>query len=103
MKYRIRQARERLGITQQQLAKLAKLNPMAVSHFECGRCLPSCKNLAALAVALCVSADWLLGIGDARKFVFPAASKVPIRQASWPRTQRISLRPGPEFQSRGKP
>jgi hypothetical protein len=63
-----------------------------VSHFECGRQLPSCKNLAALAVALRVSADWLLGLENRRKFVLQSGGKQAAGQLSWPRTQRVSLR-----------
>lgn len=77
---RIREARQRLELTQKQLGELARLSDMAVCHFECGRRLPSAKNLAALAVALRVSADWLLGLESARKLVqWPKAQRRPWR------------------------
>lgn len=47
-------------MTQAELGKRARLLGQAVSHFECGRRLPSADNLRALCLALDVSADYLL-------------------------------------------
>lgn len=59
---RLRECREAAGWTQDDVAKLTKLKPTAVSHFECGRRTPHVENLRILCIALSVSADDLLGL-----------------------------------------
>jgi len=59
--HRIRTRRTRLGITQTQLAKAAKLTPAAISQFESGARKPSFDALSKLATALKVTTDYLLG------------------------------------------
>ena len=59
---RLREAREHSGLTHDELSAAAGLHITAISHFECGRRLPSFHNLIALARALNVSADELLGL-----------------------------------------
>lgn len=54
-------ARERRGLSQTEVAKLAKLQPAAIGHFERDRRKPSFANVRALARALNVSSDFLLG------------------------------------------
>lgn len=61
---RLRSARELRELSQAQLAKAAKLQPSAVSHFETGTRKPSLANIRRLADALDVSADYLLGRSD---------------------------------------
>jgi transcriptional regulator with XRE-family HTH domain len=58
---RIRSRRLKLGITQTQLAKAAKLTPAAISQFESGARKPSFDALSKLATALKVTTDYLLG------------------------------------------
>ena len=58
---RLRQRREARELTQSELAKEANLQPSAIAHFEAGRRKPSFDNIHALAKALKVSADFLLG------------------------------------------
>lgn len=62
---RLRQAREMRGLSQSELAKRAKLDPSAVSHFETGGRKPSFANLRRLADALDVTTDYLLGRTEA--------------------------------------
>ncbi len=57
----MRQVRTDKGMSQADLAQRAGLQPSAVSHFESGRRAPSFDNLRALADALGVSTDHLLG------------------------------------------
>jgi transcriptional regulator with XRE-family HTH domain len=59
---RIREARERNGWTQQQVAGWAGLTPAQLSRYEAGTEAPGAKNLARLANGLRVTADWLLGL-----------------------------------------
>ena|ERR1043165_9054507 len=58
---RLRKTREGKGLSQAELAEKSGLQPSAVSHFEAGRRSPSFDNLRALADALAVSTDHLLG------------------------------------------
>lgn len=61
---RLREARDLRGLSQAQLAAKAKLPPASVSHFESGPRKPSFENLKALASALDVTTDYLLGRSD---------------------------------------
>lgn len=58
---RLKEARESRGLNQTELAKKAFLQPAAIGHFESNRRKPSFANIRALAKALDVSADYLLG------------------------------------------
>ena len=59
---RIKNRRMKLGITQTQLAKSARLTPAAISQFESGLRKPSFDALSKLATALKVTTDYLLGM-----------------------------------------
>ncbi len=59
---RIKNRRMKLGITQTELAKSAKLTPAAISQFESGSRKPSFDALSKLATALKVTTDYLLGM-----------------------------------------
>ena len=58
----LKNARELMGLTQEEAAKRAGLKGSAWSHFETGKRSPNLKNLRALCLALGVSSDRLLGI-----------------------------------------
>lgn len=58
---RLRQARDHRQLSQSELARLAGMQPSAIAHFEAERRKPSFDNVRALAKALKVSADYLLG------------------------------------------
>jgi transcriptional regulator with XRE-family HTH domain len=58
---RLRQAREGAGLTQEALARLAKIAQSDVSLMERGQMEPGLRRLTRLADALGVSTDWLLG------------------------------------------
>jgi len=61
-KYRLKIARKKRGMSQSVLAHVSDLQPSAISHFETGNRQPCLRNLAKLALALNVSADYLLGL-----------------------------------------
>lgn len=61
---RLRQAREKRGINQTELAAKAELQPSAIGHFEKNRRKPSFANIRILAKALNVTSDYLLGRTD---------------------------------------
>ena len=58
---RIKARRDKLGMTQTQLAKAAQLTPAAISQFESGARKPAFDTLSSLADALKVTTDYLLG------------------------------------------
>ncbi|MCQ0970104.1 helix-turn-helix domain-containing protein [Paracoccus sp. TK19116] len=58
---RLLAAREARQWNQSELARRSGLQPAAIGHFEHGRRKPSFANIRALARALDVSADFLLG------------------------------------------
>jgi transcriptional regulator with XRE-family HTH domain len=61
---RLVQARARRGLTQVEVQQRSGIAPTALSHMEHGHREPSLANLRALAQALDVSADYLLGLQD---------------------------------------
>lgn len=61
---RLRLAREAREFTQADLAVKAGLQPSAIGHFEKNRRKPSFANIRALAKALSVTSDYLLGRTD---------------------------------------
>jgi transcriptional regulator with XRE-family HTH domain len=63
-KQRLKAARVLRGLNQAELAARAGLPPASVSHFESGPRKPSFDNLKALASALNVTTDYLLGRSD---------------------------------------
>lgn len=65
---RLREARERQGLSQAQLADRAAMQPSAIAHFEADRRKPSFENVRRLATALGVSSDYLLGVQVAVAF-----------------------------------
>lgn len=58
---RLTAARDKRDMNQAELAKRAGLQPAAIGHFERGRRKPSFANVRALAKALNVNSDYLLG------------------------------------------
>lgn len=59
---RLKEARERQGLNQAQLAQRAEMQPSAIAHFEANRRKPSFENVRRLATALGISSDYLLGV-----------------------------------------
>ncbi len=58
---RLREARQRQGLNQAELAQRAEMQPSAIAHFEANRRRPSFENVRRLAKALDVSSDYLIG------------------------------------------
>ena len=67
---RLREARIKAGLTQQQLADKAGVPVTTLSRYENGRIEPEVGTCARLCRTLHVSADWLLGLAEeeAREF-----------------------------------
>jgi transcriptional regulator with XRE-family HTH domain len=57
----VRKQREKLGITQADLARMLHTDPSHVAHYESGRREPTFGNACLLAKALGVSMDYLAG------------------------------------------
>lgn len=58
---RLKEARERKGLSQQALAKIVKVSQASISWFESGDTIPSGNKIGLLADALGVSIDYLYG------------------------------------------
>lgn len=62
---RLKETRENFArMTQEELSKASGINVMQISHFECGRRLPSLKNYAALVKALHTNAEQMIGLNN---------------------------------------
>ena len=61
---RLRLAIEQNGMTIASAARAAGLSRTQVQLYATGRRVPTVQSAAALAAALCVSVDWLLGGSD---------------------------------------
>ncbi|MBS0225741.1 MAG: helix-turn-helix transcriptional regulator [Proteobacteria bacterium] len=61
---RLKEAREKRGLTQAGLSKEAGLPSTTISHFESGSRKPSFDNLRRLTKVLGVSTDYLMGLVD---------------------------------------
>ncbi len=59
---RIKAAREKTGITQEELAENVGISRAAVARYESGEIEPKIKNLVAIATRLNVTTDYLLGL-----------------------------------------
>ena len=66
---RLKRARNKAGMTQDELAKKAEMTQSKVSTYESpkNKSVPGLDAAAKLAVALGVSLDWLAGISDDEK------------------------------------
>jgi len=91
---RLKKARKSRDLSQSDLAKLSRLVPSSISHFESGRREPSLTNFKKLCVALECSADELLGIvpddyGEMRSKLVRSESKLKdiqriLNRLNWP-------------------
>lgn len=59
--HRIRALRDRLCLTQMEVAVRTRLHPSAISHFECGRREPTVSTMVLFADEFGVPLDWLAG------------------------------------------
>jgi transcriptional regulator with XRE-family HTH domain len=73
---RLRQERERKGLSQTDLANKSGLQPSAISHFETRKRSPSFENLKKLADALSVTIDYLMGRAEEPKGSSPKVDQL---------------------------
>jgi transcriptional regulator with XRE-family HTH domain len=64
LRLRLWQRRNELRMSQPTLGAVAGLDPSAISRYERGATEPRAESVRRLAIALGVSADWLLGLSD---------------------------------------
>lgn len=64
MYLRLKEARQRKGLLQNELAELIHVSRQAYSLYERGRRRPNWETMIAMAKALDVSTDYLLGLSD---------------------------------------
>jgi transcriptional regulator with XRE-family HTH domain len=69
-----REARNRAGLTQVEVATLVGITPMVYSRMERGKLMPSVPTLRRLSSALHISADALLGLAGQGAAPEPPAS-----------------------------
>jgi transcriptional regulator with XRE-family HTH domain len=94
---RIRAAREKLGITQQELGRLCGFGVNQISRYETGTREPSAIGLSKIAIALGVSMEYLIGLTDVPHGQFmPSDLNVyereiveTFRRESWPGVIRL--------------
>ncbi|HSP80196.1 MAG TPA: helix-turn-helix transcriptional regulator [Myxococcaceae bacterium] len=84
-----RAARERLGLTQAQVAKQVDLVPGVYGRIERGDMLPSVPSLRRICLALGLSADALLGLASSE--VSTTMEGVPAEAETRPELLRIVL------------
>lgn len=65
--YRLKQLREDLGITQDELAKLLNLTQSTIAYYENGRKMPTLENAMIIAKIFETSLDYLVGVSECRK------------------------------------
>ena len=83
---RIRQARERVGLSQFDLAMASRLRPETVSRYETGKNKPTVDALLSIAAALDVTTDFLLG-HEAPAIDRDASHRPPPAFEAWAVTQ----------------
>lgn len=62
--HRLATAMAERGIKQAELARKAKIDPSHINRYLSGKYEPKFKNVKALASALSVNIDWLIGLSD---------------------------------------
>lgn len=67
---RLKNRREQLGYTQDELAELILGTQKQIWMYESGRSLPSAEKLMRFAKVLETSVDWLLGLTDDTNAIF---------------------------------
>ncbi|TXH59002.1 MAG: XRE family transcriptional regulator [Desulfurellales bacterium] len=75
---RLTEARVLRGLSQEQLAKLANIQPASICNFEAGRRKPRSGNLLKLSSALHCSVDYLMGLCD---YISPTPSRHEVEDA----------------------
>ena len=61
---KIKELREEIGLTQEELAQCLFLDKSTIAKYETNKIQPSLQNLIDLAVFFQVSTDYLLGLED---------------------------------------
>ena len=74
---RIREFREKCGLTQDELAELASIHRVTLARYEAGRMDPGSQALARIADVLGVTTDALLGRSDLSAESVPRAPRTP--------------------------
>lgn len=67
---RLRQTREKRGLTQRELAQLCGINDHQIFRYENGKADPMAASLEQVARHLQVSTDYLLGLSDSEQGQF---------------------------------
>ena len=63
---RLRESRKKIGLTPYKAADRIGVPESVLSKWECGMCSPRVWQLAKIAKAYGVTADWLMGTGEVK-------------------------------------
>ena len=88
MRLCLREIRERLGLTQGDVATLAGCKRASISHWECGRQVPSLRMIPRLAAALQVPEALLLDLHPPAPRSRPQGRHAPPR--GWPEATPVA-------------
>lgn len=83
----LRAARDRMGLTQAEVAEAVKLTTLVISRLERGQMLPSVPSLRRLCRALRVPSDTLLGLSSQTVAQLPASE--PLHEDDRPLMRRL--------------
>ena len=75
MKFKIKEAREKIGLSQKELAQLLNIKPTTFNGYETGAHDPKSEILIKIAMACDTSVDYLLGLEDKEQKKSPAPEK----------------------------
>jgi|SRR5579859_964599 len=97
--HRLREARERKGLSQREVARLCGLGINQINRYENGATDPASHILQKLATSLGVSADYLLGLTDEPIGIAAPSEVKPeerelldmFRQEGWRGVARLSV------------
>jgi len=67
----LRKVRKGAGLSQRQLGDLVDMSEQVIGYWERGDRMPSSDRVIALAKALGVTSDYLLGLSDSNSIIYP--------------------------------
>lgn len=97
LSHRLRQIREKQGISQRELGRVSGLGVNQINRYENGTSTPTIETLKAIASQLNISTDYLLGLSDDPKNDLPSIQIKPderelldtYRNEGWPGVIRL--------------
>ncbi|MHB8630124.1 MAG: helix-turn-helix domain-containing protein [Aggregatilineales bacterium] len=99
LSHRLRNIREKKGLTQQELGRICHLGANQISRYENGTTDPTIQTLKTIANQLGISADFLLGLADEPQGIAAPSEMKPderqlldiYRSEGWSGVARLSV------------